>query len=169
MKNLIKNHGKSLLTAGLFTVASFCWLPIDVFSASEATRRLIHETLAKYGISAGGKRVCGTDEEPFYDESIGKVKCYNNNKYFENNCWDAESRLCKTCPFGKVVSKTDFTTCRQIICPEGYKLVEVINGECPNGFELKPVSSCGENFDYYSEIQATQNYTTTSTNCKNIK
>ena len=38
------------------------------FGASEATKKLIHEKLAKYGISAGGKEVCATGHEPEYNK-----------------------------------------------------------------------------------------------------
>ena len=67
MKNYIKNHGKILL------FATGILLSHKEFSASEATKKLIHETLAKYGISAGGKEVCGTTLEPKNDN--GKVRC----------------------------------------------------------------------------------------------
>ena len=138
------------------------------FGASEATKRLIQKTLAKYGISSGGKEVCGTGREPDYNN--GNVKCKNDQQGDSNNCWDASSRLCKTCPYKTIVSQRDFITCRQIICPDGYELVEVKNGECPDGFELKPVviNSCGTNADPYTEIQATNKYTTSATNCNNI-
>ncbi len=157
----IKNTGK------IFLVTGFCLLyKTSVFASN--TKQMINQVLAKYGISAGGKEVCGHDKEPFYDTNTGKVRCYNNNNYFENNCWDASSRLCKECPFGKVVSKIDFTTCRQIVCPEGYELIEVKDETCPEGFEYKWVDSCNENFDSYNEIQATNNYSTQPINCKDI-
>ena len=155
----------------IFLVTGFCLLcKTSVFATD--TKQMIHNILAKYGISAGGKEVCGHDKEPFYDTNTGKVRCYNNNNYFENNCWDASSRLCKECPFGKVVSKIDFTTCRQIVCPEGYELVEVKDGVCPEGFEIKEVTlnSCSsDDLIPYTEYQATNNYTSTATNCNTIK
>ena len=138
------------------------------FGASEATKQLINRTLAKYGISAGGKEICGTGRDTEYNKSTGVVKCKNDADGDSNNCWDKDSRLCKECPKGKVVSQRDYTTCRELKCPEGYELVEVKNGVCPNGFELKPVSSCDTNFVFYSESEATNNYTTQSINCKNV-
>ena len=149
----------------------------ETFSASEATKKLIHEVLAKYGISAGGKEVCGKGKEPDYNKQTGVVKCKNEiaDPFYTgdtNNCWDKESRLCKECPYTTVVSQNDHITCRQSICPEGYELVEVKNGNCPEGFELKQFSknSCPSNdFDPYTEIQATNNYSTTETKCNNIK
>ncbi len=166
MKNYIKNHGKILLFAGI------CLFSHKVFSASEATKRLIHEALAKYGISAGGKEVCGTGREPEYNKQTGIVKCKNNAVGDSNNCWNASSRLCKECPYTTVVSPRDHITCRQIICPEGFELVKVENGNCPADFELKSVSanSCPSNdFDPYNEIQATNNYSTSSTHCRNVR
>ena len=141
------------------------------FGASEATKQLINKTLAKYGIGAGGKEDCNTDKEPFYDKNTGIVRCYNNNGYKENNCWDKDSRLCKECPSGTVVSKNDYINCRQLKCPYGYELIEVKDGqECPEGFEKKPISlnSCDSNFYSYTEQDATKNYTTQSINCKNV-
>ncbi len=165
MKNYIKNHGKILLFAVGILISH------KAFSASEATKRLIQETLAKYGISAGGKEVCGTGREPEYNKQTGIVKCKNIFDGDSNNCWDASSRLCKECPYKTIVSQRDHITCRQIICPEGFELVKVVNGNCPADFELKSVAvnSCSSNdFDAYTEIQATNNYSTQSTNCNKI-
>ena len=144
------------------------------FGASESTKKLIHETLAKYGISAGGKEVCGKGKEPLCEHENCVVKCRNNDPWGgdSNNCWDASSRLCKECPYTTVVSPRDHVSCRQIICPEGFELVKVVNGQCPNGFELKSVAvnSCPSNdFSSYTEIQATNNYTTQSTHCRNVR
>ena len=166
MKNYIKNHGKILLfaTGILFSHKTF--------SASEATKKLIHDTLAKYGISSGGKEVCGTGREPEYNKQTGIVKCKNTFDGDSNNCWDASSRLCKECPYTTVVSPRDHVSCRQIICPEGFELVKVVNGNCPADFELKSVAvnSCSSNdFDAYTEYQATNNYTTRSTHCGNVR
>ena len=172
MKNRIKNHGKSLLVAGfgLFAFAEFCLLAIDVFSASEATRRLIHETLAKYGISSGGKSICGTGKEAEYNKDTGIVKCKNDSVDDNNNCWDKESRLCKECPNGTVVSQKDYISCKKIECPEGYDLIEVKNRVCPEGFELKEFNnSCDADTYIFDEVKATNNYTTQSTNCQNVK
>ena len=171
MKNYIKNCSKFLLFLG------FILLSFEVFSASEATKKLIHDVLAKYGISAGGKEVCGRGKEPDYNQQTGVVKCKNEiaDPFYTgdtNNCWDKESRLCKTCPYTTVVSQNDHITCRKIICPEGYELVEVKNGNCPEGFELKQFSknSCPSNdFESYTEIQATNDYSTQSIHCKNVR
>ncbi len=151
-----------------FLIIGSCIFAVNAFSASEATKDLINKTLAKYGISAGGKEICGKGKEPDYDEDTGIVKCKNDKQGDDNNCWDAGSRLCKECPDGTIVSKQDHITCRQIVCPEGYELIEVKNETCPEGFEYKWVNSCDENFDSYSEIQATNNYSSLSTNCKDI-
>ena len=142
------------------------------FGASEATKKLIHETLAKYGISSGGKEVCGTGRDTDYDQQTRIVKCKNNADGDSNNCWDASSRLCKECPYTTVVSPRDHVSCRQIICPEGFELVKVVNGKCPNDFELKSVAvnSCPSNdFSSYTEYQATNNYSTSSTHCRNVR
>ena len=165
MKNYIKSCSKFLLFAGVLLFSC------NAFSASEATKKLIHETLAKYGISAGGKAICDTGRDTDYNQQTGVVKCKNNADGDSNNCWDKESRLCKECPYTTVVSQNDHITCRKIICPEGYELVEVKNGNCPEGFELKQVAknSCPSNdFDPYTEIQATNNYSTQSIHCKNV-
>ena len=164
MKNYIKNSSKFLLFAG------FILLSFEVFSASEATKKLIHEVLAKYGISAGGKEVCDTGRDTDYDPQTGIVKCKNNSPGDSNNCWDASSRLCKECPSGTIVSSSDHITCRQIVCPEGYELKEIINNECPEGFEIKWFDeTCDADTYIFNESMATKNYTTQLINCKNIK
>ena len=103
------------------------------FAASEATKKLIHETLAKYGISAGGKEICGGDEEPICNEPGCKVKC---NRYGANNFWSPSDRLCKSCPVGTILNKTTFQTCNQIVCPEGTTGIKVSGGNCPTGMDL---------------------------------
>ena len=174
MEKIYKNRKKLLLVAGvgLFAVASFCWLPIDVFSASEATRRLIHETLAKYGISSGGKEVCGKGKEPEYNKDTGIVKCKNDDGYYRQNCWDAESRSCKPCPNGFVVNKNNHNYCHQIICPRGFRLVKVQNNQsCPSGFTAKQITAynpCPSYTSAYNEVAATSYYTSSAYNCKNI-
>ena len=164
MKNYVKRYRTSLLFVGM------CLFSCDVFSASEATKKLIHETLAKYGISAGGKEICGKATEPYYNKTTGKVDCYNN-KYKENNCWDKDSRLCKRCPDGTILNKNDYISCNKIVCPDGWKLIEVKDDKCPTGFKRLDITrdSCPANFKSYTEQEATKNYTTQSTNCKNIK
>ena len=157
----IKNTGK------IFLVTGFClFYKTSVFASN--TKQMINEILAKYGISAGGKEICGQGKEPDYDEDTGIVKCKNDKQGDDNNCWDASSRLCKECPDGTIVSKQDHITCRQVVCPEGYELIEVKDETCPEGFEYKWVNSCDENFDSYSEVQATNNYSTQPTICKDI-
>ena len=139
------------------------------FSASEATKQLINKSLAKYGISAGGKEICGTGRDTEYNENTGVVKCKNTYQGDSNNCWDKDSRLCKECPSGTVVSQRDYITCRQLKCPKGWKLVKVIDGKCPKGFKKKDVNnSCLNGFKPYTEQDATDNYTTDLKNCKNI-
>ena len=161
---MIKTKIKYAILLGLLLYKS------GTFGASEATKKLIHETLAKYGISAGGKEVCGTGRDTDYNN--GNIKCKNTFDGDSNNCWDASSRLCKECPYTTVVSPRDHITCRQIICPEGFELVKVVNGNCPADFELKSVAvnSCPSNdFSSYTEYQATNNYTTNSTHCRNVR
>ena len=162
MKN-IKIFNRIFLTVG------FCLLcNSGVFATN--TKQMINNVLAKYGISSGGKEVCGKGKEPEYNKDTGIVKCKNDSVDDNNNCWDATSRLCKECPNGTIVSGIDYVTCKQIVCPEGYELVEIKNNECPEGFELKEFSeSCDGDSYGFDEKQATNNYTTQSTNCQNIK
>ncbi len=159
-----KNHSKILL------MISFCLLSINAFSTSETTKDLINKTLAKYGISAGGKEICGKGKEPDYDEQTGIVKCKNDKLGDDNNCWDKNNRLCKECPAETIVSKQDHTTCRQIVCPEGYELIEVKDETCPEGFEMQEFTenNCGSDFYGFDEVMATNNYSSLSTNCKDI-
>ena len=142
------------------------------FSASDATKQLINRTLAKYGISSGGKEICGTDEEPKYDEDTGKVRCYDNDGYYRQNCWDSNSRLCKSCHYGFVVNKNNHNYCHQIVCPTGFRLVKVQNSQsCPNGFRAKQITAynpCPSYTSAYNEMAATDNYTNSGYNCKNI-
>ena len=161
---MIKTKIKYAILLGLLMYKSVA------FGASEATKRLIHETLAKYGISSGGKEICGTGRDTDYDQQTGIVKCKNNADGDSNNCWDASSRLCKECPVGTIVSSKDHITCRQIVCPDGFELKEIINNECPDGFEIKWFDETCDSETYgFNEVMATKNYTTQSTNCKNIK
>ncbi len=116
------------------------------FGASEATKKLIHETLSKYGISAGGKEVCGGDEEPICNEPGCKVKC---NRYGANNFWSPSDRLCKSCPVGTILNKTTFQSCNQIVCPDGTTGIKVIGGNCPDGMDLFAPSKgiCPEGYE----------------------
>ena len=151
------------------------------FGASEATKKLIHETLAKYGISAGGKEVCGTTLEPKYDN--GKVRCNSidaRTAMKANNYWSPSDRLCKSCPVGTILNKTTFQSCNQVvcpegttgikvsgrncpagmdlfapnkgICPEGYELKKITNGKCPDGMELIDLrSSCPSGYEMFKQ------------------
>ena len=174
MKNYIKRHRTSLLFAGILLFSC------NAFSASEATKKLIHEVLAKYGISAGGKSDCNTDKEPYYDKNTGIVRCFDNNGYHENNYWSPIDRLCKSCPIGTIVNKQNPQSCKQIncpsgtvgikvtngncpagmdlfapskgICPEGYELKKIINGKCPAGMELIDLrSSCPSGYEMFKQ------------------
>ncbi len=89
IKNIVK----------IFLILNFCLLSFDSFAVAN-TKQMIHEVLAKYGISAGGKEICGKGKEPDYDKQTGIVKCKNDKQGDDNNCWDASSRLCKECPDG---------------------------------------------------------------------
>ena len=140
------------------------------FVAATDTKQMIHNVLAKYGISAGGKKDCNTGKDTDYNEQTGVVKCKNDKLGDDNNCWDKDSRLCKECPNGTIVSKQDHITCRQIVCPEGYELIEIQNNECPDGFEIKEFNENNCDSDYYGfdEVMATNNYSTQPINCKDI-
>ncbi len=153
-----------------FLIISCCIFSCESFAASETTKQLINKTLAKYGISAGGKEICGQGKEPDYDEQTGVVKCKNDKQGDDNNCWDAASRLCKECPDGTIVSKQDNVTCRQIICPEGYELIEVKDETCPEGFEMQEFNenNCGSDYYGFDGVMATNNYSTQPINCKDI-
>ena len=142
------------------------------FSANETTKQLINKTLAKYGISSEGKRICGTDEEPYYDKNTGIVRCYDNNKYYKQNCWDSDTRSCKPCPLGFVVNKRNYIYCHKIICPEGFKLIKVQGNNCPNGFTARKITTnnpCPSYTSSYNELKATSNYSSSNYKCKNIK
>ena len=124
-------------------MAKFCYLLECVcfhmkhFLQVMQQKKLIHETLAKYGISAGGKEICGTTFEPKYDK--GKVKCNNYDAgtgTYANNYWSPKDRLCKSCPVGTILNKTTFQSCNNITCPEGTRRVDVENGKCPKGMDL---------------------------------
>ncbi len=140
MKNYIKNHGKILL------FASVCLFSHKAFSASPETLELIHKTLAKYGISAGGKEVCGKDTEPICNEPGCKVKC---NRYGANNYWSPSDRLCKSCPVGTILNKTTFQSCNQVVCPDGTTGIKVSGGNCPAGMDLFAPSKgiCPEGYE----------------------
>ena len=153
-----KNCSKFLL------FVSFSLLSFDTFSASEATKKLIHDVLAKYGISAGGKSDCNTDKEPYYDKKTGIVRCFDNNGYYENNYWSPKDRLCKHCPYGTIVNKQNPQTCNEIKCqndmelmlpenkkcPEGFELIKITNGKCPDGYELVDLSSnCPDGYEQF--------------------
>ena len=171
MEHLIKKHGKIVLFAAV------CLFSCNTFSASEATKQLIHEVLAKYGISAGGKEVCGKDTEPICDSKDCVVKC---NRYNTNNYWSPSERLCKECPLGTILNKINYQSCKQIncpsgtvgitvrggncpagmdlfapskgICPEGYELKKITNGKCPDGMELIDLrSSCPSGFEMFKQ------------------
>ncbi len=159
----IKNFSK------FFLIMIFCLSSITAFAAD--TKQIINQILAKYGISAGGKEICGQGKEPEYNKDTGIVKCKNDKQGDTNNCWDTNSRLCKECPNGTVVSQKDFITCRQIICPKGFKLVDVKNGKCPKGFKKYEIKNhfCEIGFKSYTEQNATNNYTSISTNCNSIR
>ncbi len=135
------------------------------FGASEATKKLIHETLAKYGISAGGKEVCGTPLEPKYDNGIIKCNSYKANGYRANNYWVPSDRLCKHCPIGTILNKQTFQSCNEIECendlalllpkngkcPEGYELIKITNGKCPDGYELVDLTeNCPEGYEKFN-------------------
>ncbi len=146
MKNYIKNHGKILL------FATGILLSHKAFSASEATKKLIHETLAKYGISAGGKEVCGRSDEPICDKLGCKVKCNRvdaTTGLKANNYWSPKDRLCKSCPLGTVLNKQTFQTCNQVVCPEGTTGIKVSGGKCPAGMDLFAPSKgiCPEGYE----------------------
>ena len=116
-----------------------CLFSCNTFSASEATKKLIHEVLAKYGISAGGKELCDTPFEPKYDTATGVVRCNsydNTTRMNANNYWSPKDRLCKECPLGTLLNKTTFQSCNQVICPEGTIGTKVSDGKCPEGMEL---------------------------------
>ena len=81
MKHRIKNHGKSLLIAGFYLLCKTA-----VF-AENNTKQMIHNVLAKYGISAGGRGICDIPKEPEYDVNSETVR-YNREKlngYKANN------------------------------------------------------------------------------------
>ena len=162
---MIKTKIKYAILVGLLLCKS------GSFAASDTTKKLIHETLAKYGISSGGKEVCGTGREPEYNKQTGIVKCKNNAAGDSNNCWDASSRVCKSCPYATVVSQIDFMNCYKIVCPTGWKLIEVMDGKCPKGFKKQKLknNSCDKGFKAFTDLDATNNYTTQSISCKNIK
>ena len=131
MKNYIKNCSKVLLFVGVLLFSC------NAFSASEATKKLIHEVLAKYGISSGGKEVCGTPFEPQYEDGVIKCNSYDNTTRMNaNNYWSPSERLCKECPLGTLLNKTNYQTCNQVVCPEGTIGVTVRGGKCPEGMEL---------------------------------
>ena len=122
------------------------------FGASEATKKLIHDVLAKYGISAGGKEVCGTPLEPQYNKTTGKVSCNsydNTTRMNANNYWSPKDRLCKECPLGTLLNKTTYQSCNQVICPEGTIGTKVSDGKCPEGMELFAPSKgiCPEGYE----------------------
>ncbi len=160
----IKNFSKFFLVIGC------CLLSFDVFASN--TKQMINQILAKYGISSEGKKVCGTDEEPKYDENTKTVRCYDNNGYYKQNCWDATSRSCKPCPDYSVVNKRNYIYCHKIICPEGFRLVKIQNNDsCPNGFKAQKITNnnpCPNYTSSYNEVTATNNYNSSSYNCKNI-
>ena len=139
------------------------------FAAAD-TKQMINNVLAKYGISAGGKKVCGTDEEPEYDINTGIVRCNkerskaDNTTYKPNNYWVPSERLCKPCPYGTILNKNTYQSCNQIqcqdgmqlvvpqnkTCPEGYELVKITNKKCPEGFELVELNErCPEGYERY--------------------
>ena len=156
---------KIFLTVGVYLLFNS-----GVFATN--TKQMINNVLAKYGISSGGKRVCGTDEEPKYDKNTGIVRCYNNDGYYRQNCWDANSRSCKPCPLGYVVNKYNHIYCHKIVCPTGFKLVKVQDKDsCPNGFRAQRITvsnPCPSYTSAYNEVAATNIYTSSSYNCKNI-
>ena len=152
----------------------------EIFSASEATKKLIHEVLAKYGISAGGKMVCDTPFEPKYDNGIVRCNGIKENGLKANNYWSPSERLCKECPLGTILNKITYQSCNQIncpagtigikvtngncpvgmdlfapskgICPEGYELKKITNGKCPEGMELIDLrSSCPSGYEMFKQ------------------
>ncbi len=155
----IKNFSKFFLVIGC------CMFSYETFAASETTKQLINKTLAKYGISAGGKDVCQTDKEPEYNENTGIVKCNREiNGVKSNNYWVPNERLCKECPYGTILNKNTYQSCDEIkcqygmepalpqnkTCPEGYELVKITDKKCPEGFELVELNEkCPEGYERF--------------------
>ena len=92
-----------------------------------ATEAQLQSTLQKYGVPQA--KDCGTSNEPHYNGSA--PECQYIGMYY-----DKKNRRCEECPLGTATdSKTD-TSCKAIICPDGYGGTIIRDGLCPDGYGL---------------------------------